>query len=258
MRPYATAEQWGQQSRTIQPAEWAIGNPIAILQRDAPDDGFIERFGHLPQVSTLLCGVENGDNSSRQDYMLRWELTVGVGGARVPLRFDAVGATRVVLPTEGFTLSLVVEGLPAPFPAGDKPAGPVDAFAMIGEGGVGQSVDQGPTHTTPFLLVTVGAAGLIDIPLPPGASAVRVVGADSSGGGIATPFRPQFLLQMLQGTSVFATLVGQGAAPADPSLRTLYYSDDYIPLPGSLTKLQAVQSDFPVTTQFAVQFKLDL
>lgn len=252
-RPYATPEQWGQE-RTIPVGAWATGQPQVVLQRDPPP----EELAHLPQVNTLLCGVVNDDSDVTQDYSLRWELTLGVGGARVPIRFDAVGVTRLSVPTEGFTLSLVVESFPPPFPQGDLPAGLVHAFAMIGEKGIGQTIATGATHTTVRRLITVGAADAFDVLVPPGASAVRLVGKNATGGGTFTPFRPQLQLNMMQGSTIVANLVGEGALAADPSLRTLFYSGLWFPLPGSLTKMQLGVTDFPTTTNCALQFKLDL
>jgi hypothetical protein len=253
LRPYATPEQWGQE-KSFPAGVWVPDNPLVVLQRDPPPD----MARHLPRVSTLICGVENEDNDQRQDYSLRWEFTLGVGGARTPIRFDAMGFTRLAVPTEGFTLSLVVEPFPPPFPQGDVPAGTVHAFAFVAEGGIGHSYAEGATHSTPFEVETTLGADVFDVVVPPGASAMRVAGRNGTGGGISTPFRPQFLLQMRQGTSALATLVGEGAAPADPSLRTLYYSGLWLPLPGSMTNLEIAIADFPTVTRGVLQFKVDL
>jgi hypothetical protein len=254
-RPIANLEQWGQQ-KVFAPASWATNQRQVVLQRDAPSQEYSAQ--HLPQVNTLLLSVENEDSDDAQDYNLRWELVLGVGAVRVPIVFDAVGATRVSVPTEAFTLALFAESFPEPYPQGDLPAGEVRAFAMTAEDGIGHSYAEGATHTTMFQLVTVAGADVFDIPIPRGATAFRIVGKHATGGGVATPFRPQFLVQIMQGTTIIATLVGEGAAVADPSLRTLYYSGLWFPLPGSLTKFQLAMTDFPITCNVGVQFKIDI
>lgn len=265
-RPFADLEQWGQQ-KAFAPSAWTPEQAQVVLQRDAPHELYDEGGAlHLPQVNTLLLAVENDDTDDEQLYNLRWELTLGVGGARVPIRFDAVGTTRVSVPTEGFTAALVVEPYPASLPAGavpvipqdDVPEAEVRAFVLAGEDGIGHSEAEGATHTTFFTVVTVAAADVFNIPIPAGATAFRIIGLSATGGGFTTPFRAAFLVQMMQGATVLGTLVGEGAAVADPSLRTLYYSGQWFPLPGSITKFQVAATDFPTVTRVGVQFKIDI
>lgn len=254
-RPYATPEQWGQR-RNIPPGSWSLDQIQDILTRDAPP----EEMRHLPRVNTLICGVERNLVSppTAQDYSLRWSLRMGVGGARVEVRFDAVGFTRIACPLEAFSLGLVVERYPPPFPLVDLPDTVIDAFALVAEGGIGHSVAEGATHTTLFRLVTTIAADVVIVPVPVGASAVRVLGISATGGGLFTPFAATKNLNFLQSGSLLNTLVGEGAAVADPSLRTLYYSGQWFPLPGSMTELSFSNAAFPETVNVVVQFKIDI
>lgn len=250
-RPYATPEQWGQE-RTFPVGSWTVKQPLVVLLRDPTASSL-----HLPQVNTLVMGVDNDSPGASQFYNLRWSLTHGVGGARVEVRFDAVGYTRIAMPVDGFTLALVVEPyalLPLP---PDVPDGIVRAFAMAAVGGIGQDASEGATHTTGFQLDTTAGPGAVAIPVPVGASAFRLVGKSTTGGGISTPFSATTEVSFLQGGTLVASLVGQGAAPADPSLRTLYYSGDWFPLPGSMNVMRFSNTAAEVVRgQF--QFKIDI
>ncbi len=247
---YSTPEQWGQE-KTFTADSFKPNQVQVVLTRDPPREG--ER--KLPQTSTIICGVTNEDVDATQNYNLRWVLRPGVGGARTEVRFDAVGFTRLALPLEAFTLGLVVE----PWDSGsDVPAGVVDAFAFVGEGGVtGGEAATGPTFTEFFEVdATAGAASII-IELPEGATAFRVIGSPT-GGGITSPFSTTFGADFIQGSTVRGAIAGLGAAPGDPSLFTLYASGNWFPLPGSLTAFQLHNTGAGTKIRGMLQFKIDL
>lgn len=243
-RVRSTPEQWGQE-KVFQQGTWQPGQVRSVLTRDTPVE-FTP-----PLTSTLIAGVFNPDTDQIQDYILRWVLKPGTGGARTEVRFDATRFVRISLPLEAFSLGLALDDNGG---SGDSPTGDVQAFAFVGEGGVATDVDQGPTFSVPFD-VPDNSAQQFEIPV--GASALRVVGPQPSFA--VSPFIALNTLFFNRGAQVVATAPGLGAAPADPSLWTLYCSGDYIPLPASVTGVQISNArNTGGRVRGLLEFKLDL
>jgi len=242
-RARSTPEQWGQE-KVIKSSEWKRGQIISVLTRDTP------RHFTPPQTSTIICGVLNRDSDQDQEYLLRWVLRAGVGGARTQVVFDATRFTRIALPIDAFSLGLTIEDTNPAFP--DNPDSPVDAFAFVGEGAVGVSDANGPIYSQFFAL---GANSTGHFVIPEGASAIRVAGVmDASD----SPFVTDLTLQVVRGVSILAGLPGRGAAVSDPSLLTLFASGDWIPLVGSATGVDLINGSMASTQTGFIQYKIDL
>lgn len=240
-RALSTPEQWGQE-KVVRPGDWT-DKALVVLTRDTP------RVFTPPQTSTLICGVVNEDSDVVQEYALRWVLRPGVGGARTEVRFDATGFTRVALPLEAFTLAIEVDPDDPSNP--DFPAGDVEAFAFVGEGGVGTDEAEGPSFTQ---YVHVAATGDTIVEVPVGATAIRLSG---NSGITADPFLATTQLQIRRGISVLGILPGLGAAAGDPSLWTLFASGAWLPLPGTATNIK-IHNGAGSAIVAHLQFKLDL
>jgi len=251
-RAIATPEQWGQE-KVFKKGTFIEGKPQVVLTRDQSlkklDDPGAEITGN-PQTSTILCGVDNLDSDSFQDYILRWVLRPGVGGARTEVRFDATRFTRISLPLEAFTLGLLLESLDPGNP--DFPDGDVTAFAFVGEGGIGSGDIEGAIFTQFFTVPAVSDAEFL---IPTGATAWRMIGISSASFG--NPFLTSTFVRVQRGISVISDHEGRGTLAADPSLLTLFASGQYLPLSGSSTQMHIINGDVSSILGY-FQYKLDL
>lgn len=243
-RARSTPEQWGQEKifKADDPP-WVVGQVRSVLTRDTP------KVFVPPQTSTIIAGIINADSDVVQEYTLRWVLRAGTGGARTEVRFDATGFTRIALPLEAFSLGLVLDPDDPANP--DFPAGDVEAFAFVGEGGVGTDEGEGPSFTQ-FCHVTAGGDLIVEVPT--GATAVRLSG---NSGITADPFLTTTQLQIRRGITVLGILPGLGAAAGNPSLWTLFASGAWLPLPGSATNIK-IHNGAVGAIDARLQFKLDL
>lgn len=245
-RGAATPESWGQ-LKAFKPGQIPTFPRSAAVLTLPPLPAW-----RIPRVQTLIAGVDVTDNDEVQRYFLRWVMRSGTGGARTEVVFDAVGFTRIATPLEQVVLSLAVEPWAPSFP--DSPAGLVNAHAYAGDGNVGE-LQPGPMYTL-YRDVTAGA-GSVEIPLPVGANRVRIVGDPDAGAN--GPFDPNFKLQFRNGASTVARFTGLGAAPGDPSLYTVFYSGEFIPIPGGVTAVSLLNLAVVGNNKTCfVQFGLDL
>lgn len=239
-------EQWGQQR------SFAVGQ-LPRLIAGAGGSAILKLNPlpkwRIPRVQTLIAAVENQDVDVAQRYFLRWTLTTGVGGARTSVQFDAVGFTRLNLPAEQLELALAYE----PYAGGsDSPAGVVTAHGYVGDFAT-DGGDPGPTYTTYFSNTFGG--GTTEIPVPPGARRFRLIG---DVGSANNPFSsPASELAALQGGTTIARWLPAPAAAGDPSLWALFYTGDFVALPGNATKLSFLNG-VGGTQEGFIQFGLDL
>ena len=241
-RARSTPEQWGQE-KVFKSGTWKLKQIRSVLTRDTP------KIFVPPQTSTIIAGIVNEDSDVVQDYTLRWVLRPGTGGARTEVRFDATGFTRVSLPLEAFTLGLVIDPDDPDDP--DFPVGDVEAFAFVGEGGVGTDEAEGPQFTQ---VAHVPAGGDLVVQLPVGATALRLTG---NSGITGDPFATATQLQIRRGISVLGILPGLGALVGDPSLWTLFASGAWLPIPGSATNIKIHNGGVGAIVG-RLMFKLDL
>lgn len=234
-------EQWGQ-SQLFPAAAFVPGQPLPLLRLTNPQQGAYKP----PRVRTLILGIENDDNTG-QDYILRWRLSVGVGGARTEVDFDATRYSRVSLPFDECAVSLYAD----PFAGStDTPANAIQAFAFAADGYAEQTMP-GPIFSEFFDLVGAASA---NFPLPVGANRFRVIGEHPSG---VTPFTVNtFVLTQAGAASVRSLIPGLGATPGVGDLLGVYGSDRFIPIASGATELEVL--NVAGNAQGFVQFGLDL
>ena len=235
-------QQWGQ-TRLIDAAAWQPNQEQSVATITTP-----QRAAHVaPKVRTIICGVENTDDTS-QSYILRWRLALGLGGARVSVDFDATRYTRISAPFDEARVSLYAD----PFPVGglDVPGVSMQAFAFVADGYAEQSAP-GPMFSESFALLP---AQQIIIPLPVGANRFRVIGSHPSGD---TPFRTTTLYFLRAGAaSIRAQWPGLGAVPGVGDMLGIFNRSDFVPIASGATELVITESA-GVAVGF-VQFGLDL
>lgn len=240
-RGAAKPENWGQEKVFLLGQVPRLPKTAAVLSLPSMKEW------RVPRVQTVIAAVENEDVDVAQQYVLRWKLASGTGGARTTVFFDAVGFTRLALPVEQVTLSLGFESYAG---GTDAPAGTVKAHAYIGDFGVGE-LDPGPTYTTYF---RAELGGTTTVTLPPGAKRFRVLG---DVGSVLNPFLATNVVQALQGGSVICRWVLAPAAPGDPSLFDMFYSGAFMPVPGGVNRLQISNGGGGPIEGF-IQFGIDL
>jgi len=241
-------EQWGQ-SKVFPVGSWQPGKAKVVLNLDAPTHDGVRGGAKVPDVHTLIAGIENDDNTN-QSYIMRWQLRVGAGGARTEVLFDATRYTRISMPLETCTLALLAD----PYDGSvDLPATEITAFAFAGEG-FAEASTPGPMYSVRFNLVAVPPQDRVTIPIPRGANRFRVVGNPYDG---TSPFTTNFSAQVTAGpTSVRQVINGRDVATPGLDLFGLYTRGEWLPIATGATEL-FLSTTFGVTAGFVI-FGLDL
>jgi len=239
--PPFNAQQWGQ-TRTIPAAAWQPKQLQDVATITTP-----QRAAEIPpKVRSLVCGLQNNDQTS-QNYILRWRVSLGLGGARVDVDFDATRYTRISCPFDECRVSLFADDFNG---TGDVPGVDVTAFVFCADGYAEQPAP-GPMFSVAFGLV---AGQQAVIPLPVGANRFRVVGEEPSG---ATPFRTTTEYFLRAGVaSLRYKIPGVGLVPGVGDLLGMYGRGDFVPIASGVTELVII-CNVGVSTGF-VQFGLDL
>lgn len=246
---YNREEHWGAQ-RPFKPA-WIAGQLRTLIQKPPykmpPDvDAGRPRATYcVPQSQSLLLIAQNMNDGVGTNYVFRWKLDVGQGGARMSVVLDALNTQQIAVAGENIGVDVFCEAFDqtnAATPYTPSLATPTFG-ATISDGNVTSGA---ATYTQGF---TVAGVSSIDLPVPSMATGWRVDSTD----GTATDALVAGVSYLTVGTG---GAVGQGLY-LGPALKAVQYSSSLIPLPGNTFKIK-IQNANATAVAGILQWGLDL
>lgn len=229
------AEQWGQR-RIVRAVDLQEGQPQVVVQNDGDP-------GSAPKVRTIILDCKPNGVPGNGNNIIRWQITIGVGGAATVFYLDAVGVQQVSVPSSKVTVALVAQTAivgdteaVSPFSQPD-----VDYTVMAGVA-IGNTSTNPSTYTISFG-ISDGGSQIVDVPA--GATGFRWTG--DSG---ANTFDAAVVISAVVSASIGSNWTGD-------LLKSTAYTSEFIPIPGG-TKSIAIDNASGADTTGTLQFCLDL
>ncbi len=228
-------EQWGQR-RVVKATELQENQAVVVVQNDGSP-------GEAPHVRTFLLDCKPQGTPSSANNIIRWQITIGVGGGQTTFYIDAVGVQQVSVPSGKVTISLIAQ----PAIIGDTEAvspfeAPDVSYSVFAGIAIGNTSTNPSTYT---ISIGLSTGNDIDIPLPAGATGFRWTGVAAQ-----KTYDANVLVTAEFSASISTTWSGD-------KLQTSAYSSDYIPIPGG-TKNLSVDNGSGSDLDATIQFCLDL